>query len=89
MAPVLVTIPAFTRPISAMNAPMPIPMARFRSIGIAFRTASRTPVSTSTVMTRPSTTITPIACGNESPSAATSVNATNAFSPSPAASANG
>ncbi len=89
MAPVFVTTPAFTRPISAMNAPMPIPIARLRSIGIAFRTASRTPVRTRTVMTTPSTTMTPIACGNESPFAATSVKATKAFSPNPAASANG
>ena len=89
VGPVLVTTPAFTSPISAMNAPMPIPIARLRSIGIAFRTASRTPVRTRIVMMTPSTTITPIACGNESPFAATSVNATNAFSPSPAASANG
>ena len=72
-----------------MNSPMPIPIARFRSIGMAFSTASRNPVSTRTVMTRPSTTITPIACGHVSWSAPTSVNATKALSPSPAASANG
>ena len=72
-----------------MNSPMPIPIARLRSIGIALRIASRTPVSTKIVMRTPSTTITPIACGHESPSAPTSVNATNAFSPSPAAIANG
>ena len=40
-------------------------------------------------MRMPSTTITPIACGNVRPLPATSVNATNAFSPRPAASANG
>jgi hypothetical protein len=89
VAPVFVTTPAFTRPISAMKAPMPMPIARFRSIGMAFRIASRTPVSTSTVIRRPSTTMTPMACGNDSPFAATSEKATKALSPNPAASANG
>ncbi len=83
------TTPAFTKPISAMNRPIPMPMDRLRSIGIAFRTASRNPVSTRAVMTRPSVTITPIAWGQVSPLATTRVNATNAFSPSPAAMANG
>ena len=89
VAPVFVTTPAFTRPISAMNAPIPIPMARLRSMGIALMIASRTPVSTKIVMRMPSVTMTPIACGNVSLSPSTSVNATNAFNPSPAASANG
>ena len=73
----------------ARNRPIPIPIARFRSIGMAFRTASRKPVSTRSVMIAPSIAMTPIACGHVSPSVATSVNATNAFSPSPAAIANG
>ena len=68
-----------------MNMPIPMPIARFRSMGIAFTTISRTFVSTRTVMTRPSMTITPIACGNDSLSAPTNVNATNAFRPRPAA----
>ncbi len=83
------TRPAFTRPMKAMNRPIPMPMARLRSIGMAFSTASRNPVSTSPVMTRPSTTMTPMACGQVRPSAPTRVKATNAFRPSPAASANG
>ncbi len=89
VAPVFVTTPALTSPIRAMNAPIPIPIARLRSIGIAFRIISRTLVSTRIVIRTPSATITPIAWGNVSPSAATSVNATNAFSPRPAAKANG
>ena len=40
-------------------------------------------------MTTPSITITPIACGQVNPSWPTSVKATNAFSPRPAAIANG
>ena len=71
VAPWFVTTPAFTSPISAMNAPMPIPIARFRSIGIAFRIISRTPVRTRIVIRMPSTTITPIACGNVRPLPAT------------------
>ena len=48
------TMPPLTRPMIVMNRPMPIPIARFRSMGMALRTASRNPVSTSTVMMRPS-----------------------------------
>ena len=83
------TMPPFTRPMIARNRPIPIPIARFRSIGIAFSTASRKPVSTRSVMTAPSLTLTPLACGHVSPSVATSVNVTNAFNPRPAAIANG
>ena len=68
---------------------MPIPIASFRSIGIASMIISRRPVSTRTVIRRPSITITPIASGQVRPSCPTSVNATNALSPRPAASANG
>ena len=39
------TTPALTRPMNAMNSPIPIPIARFRSIGMAFSTASRKPAS--------------------------------------------
>ena len=83
------TMPPLTNPMIARNKPIPIPIARFRSIGIAFRTASRNPVSTSTEMTMPSIAMTPIASGHVRPSVATSVNVTNAFSPRPAAIANG
>jgi hypothetical protein len=40
-----------------------MPIARFRSIGIAFITASLNPVSTRAAMTRPSRTMTPMASG--------------------------
>ena len=81
--------PAFTKPMNAMNSPIPIPIDRLRSIGMAFSTASRKPVRTSTEMIRPSVTITPMASGQVRCAARTSVNATNAFSPRPAANANG
>jgi hypothetical protein len=83
------TMPALTSPMIVRKSPIPIAIARFRSIGIAFRIAFRNPVRTSSVITSPSTTITPIACGQVRPFAATSVNATNAFSPSPEAIAKG
>ena len=57
------TTPAFTSPITVRNSPMPIAIARFRSIGIAFTIAFRSPVRTRRVITSPSTTITPIASG--------------------------
>ena len=41
---------------------MPMPIARLRPIGTARTTAWRRPVATSAVMTRPSATMTPIAC---------------------------
>ena len=66
-----------------------MPIARFRSTGIASMIISRTFVSTSTVMMTPSRTITPMASGQDRPSWPTSVKATNPLSPSPAASANG
>ena len=42
---------------------MPIPMARFMVRGTARTTACRSPVATRRVMTMPSATITPMACG--------------------------
>ena len=83
------TTPPLTNPMIARNSPIPIPIARFRSIGIASMIIVRTFVSTSTEMSSPSSTITPIASGHVSPSVPTSVNATNALSPRPAAIANG
>ena len=86
----LTTTPAFTSPMNAMNRPMPIPIARFRSMGMAFKTASRNPVSTRRVMMIPSATTTPIASAHvrwAGPS--TSVKATKALRPSPAARAKG
>jgi len=45
--------PALTRPISVMNRPMPTPMARLRSAGMALSMASRKPTSTDAVTTGP------------------------------------
>ena len=81
-------MPALTKPMNAMKSPMPIAMAFLRSSGIAFITFSRYPVRTNAVTARPSTTISPIAAGNDSPSPATRLNATTALSPSPGAIAN-
>ena len=76
-----------SRPMNAMKNPIPIAIAFFRSSGIASMIRSRMPVNTSIVTAIPSTTTSPIAAGNDSPSPATSLNATTAFSPSPGASA--
>ena len=85
-----ITIPAFTSPISAMNSPMPIPIARLRSIGIAFRTASRNAGEHEErddhALDDDHAHRLAARC---SPSAPTSVKATNAFSPRPAARAKG
>ena len=56
---------------------------------MALMTASRKPTRTSTVMMRPSATMTPIASGQLRRSAPTSEKATKALMPSPDASANG
>jgi hypothetical protein len=84
-----VTNPASTKPMIVMNKPMPTAIACFSGIGTASKTAWRNFVSTRTRMTRPSTTITPIASGQLRPFVATRVKATNPLRPSPAASANG
>jgi len=85
--PVVRTTPASTRPISVMNRPMPAAIADFSPAGTAWKIARRKPVSTRTRMTRPSSTISPIASAQVMSAAI--VNATNAFRPSPAASASG
>ena len=66
---------------------MPTLIAVFSCAGMARKTAVRKPVSTSTVMMRPSSTTRPIASAQLICEA--SEKATNAFSPSPVASANG
>jgi hypothetical protein len=71
--------------MKAMKRPIPIAIAFFNSSGIAFMIASRRPRTTSTKTARPSSTTIPIASGKPSPSFATSVNATTAFSPRPGA----
>ena len=81
------TNPASTRPISAMNRPMPTLMAVLSCMGIALNTAVRSPTSTSTAMTTPSRTTSPIASSQLIWEAMENV--TKAFSPSPVARANG
>ena len=71
--------------MNAMKRPIPIAIAFFRSSGIASMIFSRMPVRTRIVTAMPSTTIRPIAAGNERPSFATRLNATTALSPSPGA----
>ena len=83
------TNPAVKKPMKAMKRPMPTLMARLSPMGTASITASRKRVSTSSVMTSPSSSTTVIACGHESPRPATSSKATTALSPMPAASASG
>ena len=86
-APVRRTKPASTRPMSAMNRPMPTEIATFSWAGTAWKTAVRKPVSTSTRMTRPSSTTRPIASAQVIWLAIE--NATKALSPRPVASASG
>src|SRR4029450_10351600 len=62
-------------------------MASLRSCGIALITASRKPTRTSTVMARPSTTMTPIASGQLSRSAPNSEEPRKGLTPRPAAGA--
>jgi hypothetical protein len=85
--PVRRTNPASTRPMSAMNRPMPTLIAVFSATGMALKTATRKPVSTSSPMTRPSSTTSPIASAQLICDA--TENVTKALSPRPVAIANG
>ena len=80
---------ACPRPITVRNRPMPAAMPRFKSGGMARKTASRAPASTSSTTTTPSSTMTPMAVCHDSPAPFTMPYATAAFSPMPAAIANG
>ena len=81
------TKPASTKPISAMNRPMPTEMAIFSWAGTAWKTACRKPVSTSTRISTPSITTRPMASAQVICVAMET--ATKAFRPSPVASASG
>ena len=81
------TNPASTKPISAMNRPMPTEIATFSWPGTAWKTAWRKPVSTSTRISRPSSTTRPIASAQVICEAME--RATKAFRPSPVARASG
>ena len=48
-----------------MNRPMPTPMAYLSSVGMAWNTAARSPVSTSSRMTTPSSTTSPMASAQD------------------------
>ena len=81
------TNPASTKPMKAMNRPMPTLMDCLRASGMTFITHSRRPVTTSRVMTMPSSTTMPMAAGQDITAA--SWKATTALRPRPAAIANG
>ena len=83
------TKPALTRPMKAMNMPMPTTIAAFRLAGTALNTAVRKPVRTSTSMVRPETTTRPMASAQVSPGFAATVTAMKALTPRPVAMANG
>ena len=61
------TKPPFAKPMNRMNRPMPAPIERLSVSGTAFMTASRKPTTTSTVTSRPSSRITPIAPAGDRP----------------------
>ena len=80
-------MPASARPMIVRKKPMPTAIAVFSCGGMASNTARRKPVSTSTVMSRPSSTTRPMISGQDSWVAAKT--ATIALMPRPVASANG
>jgi hypothetical protein len=81
------TTPASTKPMKAMNRPMPTLMDCLRASGMTSITHWRRPVTTRAVITRPSRTTMPMAAGHVMTAA--SWKATTAFRPRPAAIANG
>ena len=72
-----------------MNRPMPTEIAVFSWPGIAWNTACRKPVSTSTRMITPSMTTRPIASAQVISGSLAMPKVTNALSPRPVASASG
>ena len=82
------TKPASTKPMNAMNRPMPTPIAVLSASGMASNTAVRKPVST---RTRDQEALEHDQAHGVGPGhlRLASWNATNALSPSPAAIANG
>ena len=66
---------------------MPMAIAFLSGRGMALKMAVRRPVSTRIVMTMPSITTMPMACGMVRPPAATRLKATTALMPRPGASA--
>ena len=86
-APVEVTKPASTKPMNAMNRPMPTVIASFSWIGTALKIMRRRPVAASSTMMRPLMTTRPIASGQVT--WPTTDTARNELMPRPAAKANG
>ena len=86
-APVRRTNPASTRPISAINKPIPTEIAIFNCAGTALNTAVLNPVSTKMVMMMPSITTSPIASAQVIWDAIPT--ATKVLRPKPVASASG
>ncbi len=82
-----VTNPASTKPMKAMNRPIPTLIACFRGCGMACMIASRSPVTTRTQISKPSSTMSPIASSQLIRGAIWK--ATTALMPRPAASASG
>ena len=85
--PVLRTKPASTKPISAMNRPIPTEIAIFNWVGTARKTAVLNPVKTKIRMINPSSTTKPMASAQVILEAIPT--ATNVFKPNPVAMANG
>ena len=79
------TKPASTRPIMAMNRPIPTPMAALSSRGMALNTATRNPEIARSTMMMPSMTTSPMASGQVNPSPDTKVTATSVLMPRPVA----
>ena len=81
------TNPESTRPIRAINKPIPTEIATLSAVGMALKTAILNPVRTRTRMRIPSMRTRPIACAQVAFLAIDT--ATNVFKPRPVASANG
>jgi hypothetical protein len=77
------TKPASTRPMNAMNRPMPTVMAVFSSAGTALKISTRRPVDARSTMMRPLMTTRPIASGHVT--CPTTLTARNELMPRPAA----
>ena len=89
VAGLLTTMPPWRRPTSAMNTPIPTPIASFIDVGTARMTASRRPATTSTTATRPSMTTQAMPVGQPSLRPRMMSKATTALRSRPEASANG
>ena len=76
-------MPASTKPISAMNRPMPAPIEYLSESGTAWKIAVRNPVSTKSKIMKPSMITKPNACGQVINGARPK--AKNPFRPKPAA----